>query len=104
VRSFADIKKKKKKKKMAAAWRDLDGVAMQFDDEELQIQVVGAGNPYWRMPSYIIEFWCKKDGCSDNHFGGSAPVGTELSEIVARCKNAHKVCEKEDEDEDEDEE
>ena len=76
------------------AWQDLGGVAMQFDDEEFEIQVVGAGNPDWRQPSWVLEAWCKKDGCRNNHYVGSIPVDTELEQIVTLCKDNHKVCRK----------
>jgi hypothetical protein len=43
-------------------------------------------------PHWQIEVFCKKPGCINNHFAGITKKGTKLSEIVANCKDNHKVC------------
>lgn len=74
-------------------WKDMDfGVAKQYDDDTMQIQLIGAGNEYCAMPNWIVEFWCKKPGCRNGHMAGGIPKGTPLAAVVAKCKSSHPEC------------
>jgi hypothetical protein len=78
---------------MEGTWKDVDfGCAKQYDDDTMQIQLIGAGNEYWTLPNWILEFWCKKPGCKNGHMGGSIPTGTPLPAVVAKCRASHPEC------------
>jgi hypothetical protein len=74
------------------SWKDMGlGCAMQYDDDDIQIQVTGAGNEFWKLPNWIVEFWCKKEGCGA-HMAGPMPKGTPYKDIVEKCKSSHTEC------------
>jgi hypothetical protein len=79
---------------MAGTWKNLMfDMGKQYDDDDVQIQVVGPGKYSSMAPHWQIEVFCKKPGCANNHCIGIAKKDTKLPEIVAKCKDNHKVCE-----------